>query len=87
MDATSLVSRFWRQLSAAFERELREATKGIKMDGLDGFSQVLIMLFLASTFLRSTFVSEYPKLERLVQDFLSQIALHNGVSMNDFSQR
>ncbi|CDS07498.1 hypothetical protein LRAMOSA01447 [Lichtheimia ramosa] len=67
LDATSLVSRFWRQLSATFEKELREATK-------------------ASTFLRSTFVSEYPKLQRLVQDFLSQIALHNGVSMNDFSQ-
>ncbi|KAI8149956.1 Golgi transport complex subunit 5-domain-containing protein [Fennellomyces sp. T-0311] len=68
MDATSLVSRFWRLLSSNFEKELREATK-------------------TSGFLRNTFVSEYEKLERLLQEFLSRVALHNGVSLAEFSQR
>ncbi|KAI9318962.1 Golgi transport complex subunit 5-domain-containing protein [Dichotomocladium elegans] len=67
LDANSLMSRFWRQLSSSFEKELREATKG-------------------STFLRSTFINEYPKLHRLLQSFLSQVARHNCVPFSDFMQ-
>ncbi|KAI9265196.1 Golgi transport complex subunit 5-domain-containing protein [Phascolomyces articulosus] len=39
-----------------------------------------------SGFLRNTFVNEYDKLHRLLQEFLSQVAVHNGVSLSDFSQ-
>ncbi|KAI9491511.1 Golgi transport complex subunit 5-domain-containing protein [Zychaea mexicana] len=39
-----------------------------------------------SGFLRNTFVTEYGKLHRLLQEFLSQVAVHNGVSLSEFSQ-
>ena len=41
----------------------------------------------SSGFLRNTFVNEYEKLYRLLQEFLSQVAVHNGVSLSGFSQR
>ncbi|KAI7855833.1 Golgi transport complex subunit 5-domain-containing protein [Circinella umbellata] len=39
-----------------------------------------------SGFLRNTFVNEYERLYRLLQEFLSQVAAHNGISLNEFSQ-
>ncbi|KAI7869385.1 Golgi transport complex subunit 5-domain-containing protein [Spinellus fusiger] len=66
-DAPSLVSYFWRVLSATFEKELKEATK-------------------VSTFLQNTFVGDYPRLLRLVYDFFSRVAIHNGTSLSDYSQ-
>ena len=67
MDANSLVSYFWRILSANFEQELKNATK-------------------ASTFLQSIFVGDYPKLLKLLHDFFSRVALHNGTLLSDYSQ-
>ncbi|ORY97950.1 Golgi transport complex subunit 5-domain-containing protein [Syncephalastrum racemosum] len=67
LDATSLVSRFWRLLAVNFEKELKEATR-------------------ASSFLRNTFVGEFPKLQRFLQDSLTRVAIHNGVSPQEFSQ-
>lgn len=67
LDANSLVSYFWRILSANFEQELKNATK-------------------ASTFLQSIFVGDYPKLLKLLHDFFSRVALHNGTLLSDYSQ-
>ncbi|KAL0140262.1 Golgi transport complex subunit 5-domain-containing protein [Mucor lusitanicus] len=67
LDANSLVSYFWRILSANFEQELKNATK-------------------ASTFLQSIFVGDYPKLLKLLHDFFSRVAMHNGTLLSDYSQ-
>ncbi|EPB89138.1 hypothetical protein HMPREF1544_04005 [Mucor circinelloides 1006PhL] len=67
LDANSLVSYFWRVLSANFEQELKSATK-------------------ASTFLQSIFVGDYPKLLKLLHDFFSRVAMHNGTLLSDYSQ-
>ncbi|KAI8338590.1 Golgi transport complex subunit 5-domain-containing protein [Chlamydoabsidia padenii] len=40
----------------------------------------------ASTFLQNTFVSDYPKLLRLLHGFFSRVALHKGSSISDYSQ-
>ncbi|CAO3639916.1 unnamed protein product [Cunninghamella echinulata] len=67
LDTSSLVSHFWRILSATFEKELKDATK-------------------TSAFLQNTFIGEYPKLLRSLHGFFSQIALHKGSSISDYSQ-
>ncbi|GAN05361.1 conserved oligomeric Golgi complex subunit 5-like [Mucor ambiguus] len=67
LDANSLVSYFWRILSANFEQELKNAAK-------------------VSTFLQSIFVGDYPKLLKLLHDFFSRVAMHNGTLLSDYSQ-
>lgn len=39
-----------------------------------------------STFLQSTLVGDYPKLLKLLHDFFSRVAMHNGTSLTDYSQ-
>ncbi|KAI8376615.1 Golgi transport complex subunit 5-domain-containing protein [Choanephora cucurbitarum] len=67
LDATSLVSYFWRTISGDFEKELKSASK-------------------SSTFLQNTFVSDYPKLLKLLHDFFARVAMQNGTSLTDYSQ-
>ncbi|KAI9254403.1 Golgi transport complex subunit 5-domain-containing protein [Helicostylum pulchrum] len=67
LDANSLVSYFWRILSASFEKELKEATK-------------------VSNFLQTVLVGDYPKLLKLLHDFFSRVAMHNGTLLSDYSQ-
>ncbi|RCH84577.1 hypothetical protein CU098_001481, partial [Rhizopus stolonifer] len=40
----------------------------------------------ASTFLQNTFVSDYPKLLKLLNDFFARVAMHNGTGLTDYSQ-
>lgn len=69
--------------------ELKEATKcELSFCRSKKFSSHLsLYFFLASAFLRNTLIGDYPKLERLLQEFLSQVALRNGMSLPEFSQR
>ncbi|KAI8647395.1 Golgi transport complex subunit 5-domain-containing protein [Parasitella parasitica] len=50
------------------------------------FEQELKNAAKASTFLQSIFVGEYPKLLKLLHDFFSRVALHNGTLLSDYSQ-
>ncbi|KAI8970068.1 Golgi transport complex subunit 5-domain-containing protein [Mycotypha africana] len=40
----------------------------------------------SSSFLQNIFVDDYPKLLKLLQEFFSRVALHNGTLLTDYSQ-
>ncbi|KAI8362658.1 Golgi transport complex subunit 5-domain-containing protein [Blakeslea trispora] len=66
---------------------LDEVAKVLDANSLgDDFERELKNASKASSFLQNTFVSDYPKLLKLLHEFFARVAMQNGTSLTDYSQ-